>query len=203
MRFTNSTLVRSGLMTVTAVTAIFWLGSGSAQAQNSTYAHLDELAVQMQRHAREMREEAHHHMRDNRYFWQMDRVAHSIEDLADHLHETAHNRGSLHHIRRDVEQLDRLVHYAENLTDQIRRRVHSHHEREVVQTMHRSIHSMLSVLHHMQDDLRQLDPHFHHHGDVHNSYRSHDSAYRWHGNHNHNGSYRTYRYYPVYPRFGR
>ena len=146
-------------------------------AQADTYSHIDGLAVQLQRQATLLDREFTAHYRHTSQYRHLHSDSIQMVRLAGHVHEVAHNHGSLAHLRSDLRQLDRLFHHIEDLVDEIEHTAggfghhdyghygHGHHgfggyggghidgnSRHVA----RILRQMEDTLHHLQDDVEQL-----------------------------------------------
>jgi hypothetical protein len=88
-----------------------------------------------------------------------------MERLARHIHEVIHRGAGVRHLRRDVEELDRVFHHVEDLVNDLGR------SRRIDPWTYRVIRSSLGrierTLHHLRDDLREIDHDHHGHRDRH------------------------------------
>jgi hypothetical protein len=144
---------KSAFALIVAAGASLFAAPQSAQAQSPR--HIDRVARQLERQAREVHREVHAHFRRTPQFAHLDRDVSEMERLAHHIHDVAHRGGSLGHLRADVRKLDRLFHHVEELVEQMRdfrdldRRAYAH-LREALRDIGRS-------LHHLRDDLDRVD----------------------------------------------
>lgn len=132
--------------------------AGTANAQS--YRHIDRLALQLERQAREVHDEVHAHFRPTPAYRHLDRDVAEMERLARHVHEIAHRGGSVRHLRADVERLDRLFHHVEQVVRGMAafRAI----DRVALAHLRRDLDRMEVTLHHLRDDLRDLGrPHAH------------------------------------------
>lgn len=140
------------LAPVVAVLGLFTLG-GTARAQS--YEHVDRLAVQLERQARELHREVHNHFWNTPQFRHLDRDIEQLERLAAHVHEVAHHQGDLRHLRQDPRQLDRSFHHVEGLVEELARSRTA--DRRTIAHLRRALERMGATLHHLQDDVDSLE----------------------------------------------
>ncbi len=161
--------------------------TGTATA--NTYSHIDGLAVQLTRYARQLDQEFTAHYRHTSQFRHLREDARQMIRLAEHIHEVAHHQGSLSHLESDLRQLDRLFHHIEDLVEEIEHNAaglghyHGHfgsyygtysggHIHGNTRHVRRILKSMEDTLHHLHDDVRELARleearhHHNHHGPV-------------------------------------
>jgi hypothetical protein len=149
--------LKTGAAVVVAVAGLF--AGGTARAQS--FAHIDRLAVQLERDARAMHREVDLHFRRTPQYRHLHDDVSEMERLARHIHEVVHRGASVRHLRSDVEELDRLFHHVEDLVEDLARfrgidpYAFSH--------FRWSLRRMERTLHHLRDDLRELDHHHGHH----------------------------------------
>ncbi|TWU14982.1 hypothetical protein Pla52o_55190 [Novipirellula galeiformis] len=129
----------------------------STSASADTYHHVDQLALQIDRQAKQILSESRHYRHTPEYS-HLVADAREMSELADHMHEVAHHRGSLAHLESDLAKLDAQFHHLESLIDQIERRSargrgHIHGNTAHVK---RLLHSIEDNIHHLQADLRSL-----------------------------------------------
>jgi hypothetical protein len=136
-------------------------------ANADTYGHIDELAVQLERYAARLDKEFALHYRHTSQYSHLRSDSREMARLARHVHDVAHNHGSLAHLESDLRDLDRLFHHVEDLVDDIGFHAdhnyhggfgyhgggHIHGETGHV---HRLLHAMEDILHHLQSDVREL-----------------------------------------------
>jgi hypothetical protein len=133
--------------------------SEADQARPGSWDHVDELAVDLERLAQDLHDNVHLHLEGHAYFDHMDGHADEIEHLAEHIHKIAHDGGNLQHLRADVIELDEQVHHADDVITQIARRgVLAAHYDGAVRVNRRIVSSMNGILHHLEEDLAELDP---------------------------------------------
>ena len=122
-----------------------------------TYHHIDQLALSIDRQAKELVRESCHYRHTPEYA-HLVTDAREMSQLAEHLHEVAHHHGSLAHLIHDVEELDAKFHHLESLFDRIERRAAHGHGHVHGNTAH--VRELLDVMadniHHLQEDLDSL-----------------------------------------------
>jgi hypothetical protein len=140
-----------GTVITTAVAALVTT-AGTAQAD--VYQHLDSLAVKLQGQVRELHREVDLHFRNTTAYRHLHADMEQMERAAEHIHEVAHQRGSVTHLRADVERLDRLYHHMEGVIHDLAhdRRI----DRQTIRHLQREMAAVGDTLHHMREDLRQL-----------------------------------------------
>ncbi len=147
-----------------------------------TWEHVDELADDLEKYAQDLHDEVHLHLEGHEYFRHMDAHAEEIEELAEHIHELAHKGKSIKHLREDVVELDEQVHHADGVITKIARRgVRSEHYDGAVRQTRRIVKSMNAILHHLEEDLAELDPDYrrgHRHQTLRPGLDDHGSRYR-------------------------
>ncbi len=146
--------------------ALATLGMFAAQADASTYSHLDRLAVEMQEQSNELVVEFKEHYSHSPLYSHLRRDALELARLAEHVHEVAHHHGSLYHLKNDLRNIDSRFHHLENVVARLeyfaRHGIgHVHGDLRHIRT---AMHNMEETIHHMQDDLKALAPPVHGHG---------------------------------------
>ena len=126
-------------------------------ASADTYRHIDELALNIERQSKRLVSEVRHYRHTPEYRHLIE-DARDMADLADHLHDVAHDHGSLAHMESDLRQLDSKFHHLESLFDRVEYgaaygRGHVHGETSHVREL---LHLIEDDIHHLQDDLRSL-----------------------------------------------
>lgn len=128
-------------------------------ARPGSWEHVDELADGLEKYAKDLHDEVHLHLEGHVYFRHMDGHAEEIEELAKHIHDLAHEGKSIKHLREDVIELDEQVHHADGVITKIARRgVRAEHFDGAVRQTRRIVKAMNGILHHLEDDLAELDP---------------------------------------------
>jgi hypothetical protein len=158
------------MLTRTVLTvALAGFGLTSA-AQADTYEHIDTLAVQLERYAARLDREFALHYRHTSQYAHLRSDSREMARLARHVHDVAHNHGSLAHLQSDLRNLDQLFHHVEDLVDDIEfhaaHNAHGYHGGFGYhggghihgETRHvaRLLHAMEDVLHHLQSDINEL-----------------------------------------------
>src|SRR5689334_7064986 len=92
---------------------------GASQANAAGYAHIDQLALELQQQSRELYNEFRAHYSHAEHANHLRADAARLYNLAKHIHEVAHFRGSLGHIESDLAEIDSQFHHLENLVDHI------------------------------------------------------------------------------------
>jgi hypothetical protein len=129
----------------------------SAPAMADTYHHIDQLALSIDRQAKQI-------VRESRHYRHTPEYRHLVADaremcrLADHLHEVAHHHGDLAHLASDLNELDAQFHHLASVFDCIERRAahgtgHIHGETSHVRAL---LNSIEDDIHHLQEDLESL-----------------------------------------------
>ena len=134
-------------------------------AEAYTYAHIDRLAVTLQRQTAELHREVHLHFRPTPSYKHLDEDVAAMERLARHIHDVAHDGGSIAHLRSDVNELDRLFHHVENLVESMA--IRGRLDRHTIAHFSRVMESIDDTLHHLRDDLNHMvhtTPHSGHSG---------------------------------------
>lgn len=128
-------------------------------ARPGTWEHVDEMASDLEKYAKDFHDEVHLHLEGHIYFRHMDGHAEEIEELAKHIHDLAHKGKSIKHLREDVIELDEQVHHADQVITKIARHgVRAGHYDGAVRQTRRIVKSMNGILHHLEADLAALDP---------------------------------------------
>lgn len=130
------------------------LATGSA-AQAASFGHIDQLAVQMEQQVKQLTREIHLHYRNTPVFAHLDRDAHEMEELAEHIHELVHHGANINHIAHDVEKLDQHYHHMEQLVGMMRGYDLRH--------IRRSMAVISQTLHHLRQDVAEMRAPQHHH----------------------------------------
>lgn len=129
------------------------------RARPGTWDHVDELAVDLAQLARDLHDEVHVHLEGHQYFRHIDKHADKIEEFSEHIHELAHEGGNIKHLREDVIELDEEVHHADEVITQIARKgVRARDFEGGVRQTRRIVDAMIAILHHLEDDLTEMDP---------------------------------------------
>src|SRR5688572_28728805 len=102
------TLAACGLVTV----------AFSASASADTYSHIDQLALKIERQAKQLLNESRHYRHAAEYS-HLVADAREMSTLAEHMHDVAHQHGSLDHLESDLAQLNAQFHHFESLINQI------------------------------------------------------------------------------------
>lgn len=121
-------------------------------------AHLDRLALQMQRQAEVMHREVHAHFRNTPQFTHLDADVAKLERVARHIHDLAHHHGNLSHIRRDVEEIDHLYHHVQELVNAVS--LSGQVGYDEIRHLRLAIAQLGEIIHHTRDDLQ---PRYHDH----------------------------------------
>jgi hypothetical protein len=153
----TTTRILSTLLTLAA------LGSFAAQADASTYSHLDGLAVKMQGQSAGLVAEFKEHYSHSPLYSHLRHDALELARLSKHVHEVAHHAGSVYHLKSDLREIDTRFHHLEAVIARLeylaRRGIgHAHGNLNHVRS---AIHNMETTIHHMQDDLKALTSHSH------------------------------------------
>jgi len=162
--------MKTTLLSTAALIATSTLFTGTAFADH--YQHMDEMANQLRNLSSRAAWEVHDNFRGSRDFRHLYSDMYEMYTLSDHIHELLHHGRNLNHIREDVEALDRTFHHVEELVAQIRpaddfhfhggfHGGHGHFApsgptRSDLLRLRAVMDRMEDVLHHLQDDLRQL-----------------------------------------------
>ncbi len=140
---------------VAAISLFFTALTGSSSA--STYQHIDQLALKIDREAKRVVSESRHYRHTPEYKHLVS-DAHELSTLADHMHDVAHHHGSLAHLESDLAELDSKFHHLESVFDRVEWRAahgygHVHGNTSHVKGL---LNSIEDCIHHLQDDLRSL-----------------------------------------------
>lgn len=165
MNFVTKTITAFGLLVVAA----------AAPASAGTYEHIDQLALRIEQQGRLLVSETRHYRHTPEY-------AHLVADareicrLATHVHEVAHNHGSVAHLASDLAQLDAKFHHLESVFDRIENHAAHGHGHIHGNTAHVKaiLNSMENNIHHLRDDIASLRSHSVHY----RSYRVPTQHYR-------------------------
>lgn len=156
--------ISSSAKTLVAVTITIIGSALSGQsAEAASLQHIDNLAVRLQSQARQLICEFRLHYRHTCDYRHLMSDSYQMYRLAAHIHSVAHYRGSLYHIRSDVNKLDRLFHHLEGLVDHIEYHPHGGHIHGHTGHVHQMLARMEDTLHHLQEDVRAMTDPFHGH----------------------------------------
>ncbi len=141
--------------------ALTTLGILASQVKATSYRHLDELALRMQRQSRALASEFSKHYRHSPVYKHLRSDANSLARLATHIHDLAHRHGSLSHLKRDLSRIDSRFHHLESVVAQLESLAnrgigHTHGD---VSHVWFAMHSLESTIHHMRDDVQALARH--------------------------------------------
>ncbi|MFK8111603.1 MAG: hypothetical protein AB8B91_05360 [Rubripirellula sp.] len=139
--------------TLAAIALLFTATTASAD----TYHHIDQLALSIERQAKRLVSESRHYRHTPQYRELRD-DSRDLARLADHLHDVAHDHGSLAHMESDLFELDAKFHHLESLFDCVERAASYGHGHVHGNTSHvrRLLNSIENDIHHLQEDLRTL-----------------------------------------------
>lgn len=143
---------RNGLTSgaLLAAGAVLVLFTGSASA-GPRFDHIDKLASQLERQARDLHKEVDAHFRRTPQYRHLHEDVTEMARLAQHIHEVAHDEGDVRHLRADVKKLDRLFHHVEEVVDDL---AHSRGaDRRAVRHIRGALKEMGRTLHHLREDL--------------------------------------------------
>ena len=123
-----------------------------------TYHHIDQLAVTVERQARQLEREMSAY-RFSPEYGHLLADSRRLSRLAEHMHEVAHNHGCIAHLEADLRQLDSAFHHLERTLEHAEDDCFRGHCRLSGSTLHvrRLMHSMELNIHHLQDDVRSLN----------------------------------------------
>jgi hypothetical protein len=141
-----------------------------AAAQADTYTHIDGLALRQEKDARLLDREFANHYRHTSDYRHLRSDSTEMARLAEHIHDVAHEQGSLSHLQSDLRQIDRLFHHLEELVHEIEHRAdyddhhgghygwggHIHGDTNHV---HRLMNAIEDTIHHLQSDVAELAAH--------------------------------------------
>lgn len=119
-----------------------------------SFQHIDRLARQLERQARDLHDEVDAHFRPTPQYRHLHNDVEELEQLADHIHDVIHRGASVNHLRADARKLDRLFHHVEDLVQDmgrsrtIDRRAYFH--------LRQSLSRLEDTVHHLLDDLNRL-----------------------------------------------
>ena len=135
--------------------------SGTAFAD--TYHHIDQLAVTVERQARQLEREMSAY-RFSPEYGHLLADSRRLSRVAAHLHEVAHDRGCLAHLEADVRQLEWSFQHLESTLEHVEENRFYGHCRLSGSTLHvrRLMHSVELNIHHLRDDIRSLSRIQHH-----------------------------------------
>ncbi|WP_182867331.1 hypothetical protein [Stieleria mannarensis] len=135
----------------------------ASPALADTYRHIDDLANDIEDKARLLEKEMRHYRHTPEYRHLVE-DARAIRKLADHLHDVAHDHGSLSHMESDLRELDHDFHHFQSVFERVERHAaHGHgHIHGDTRHVRRLLHHIEVDIHHLQDDLRSLRRPYHH-----------------------------------------
>ena len=146
---------------VASVIAMVALASNPASA--GSYEHIDELAYKLQSTTRTLSRELYYSYRHTSEYPHLRNDVNRLYQLAAHVHEVAHEGGSLDHLRSDVEQLDRAFHHLEEVIDELQHEARHHNGHGHLGHVHGSgryvrglMRSLEDTLHHLRDDVNEM-----------------------------------------------
>lgn len=152
------------IATTTAILVTSGLFADTARAGE----HIDDLAYTLRNQAVAVTREVYTGFRRTPQFEHLYSDVYEMYKLADHIHDVAHVRGSIPHIRSDMEEMDELFHHVEELVEQISRNSrsshrsryghHGHYGHHGVSSFHlRRLHGLLEqmedTMHHLLEDV--------------------------------------------------
>jgi hypothetical protein len=145
---------------LTALVAALAVSTGST-ASATSYRHIDELALELQRLSSKLRNEFKLHYRHAAHYGHLRNDATEMYQLAAHVHELAHHRRSLAHIDHDLNRLDALFHHLEELVAHIEHDAHVGHGHVDGHTGHVEalMTAVENTLHHLHSDVQHLRNH--------------------------------------------
>lgn len=128
---------------VVAAVAVVVAFAGNASA-DTVHQRVDRLAFQLLKQTKDVQEEVNTHFRRSPQYRHLASDVADMVRLARHIHEVAHDGGSLRHMRADLRKLDDLYHHVEELVDALARwreadRRAIRHIREELGDMHNSL----------------------------------------------------------------
>jgi hypothetical protein len=103
----------------TVVMALACVALGATTTQAADMRHIDELAVAMRNDAARMANEIRYHFRGSMHYRHLYKDAYDLYQLADHVHELAHEGCEIEHLRSDLAQLDEHFHHLEGLVAKV------------------------------------------------------------------------------------
>lgn len=147
------TVLRTTLAAIVTVVAL-----GASQASAGGYAHIDSLALQLQRQSSDLYYEFKAHYSHAAHAGELRNDAARLYHLARHIHEVAHVRGSLRHIESDLAIIDSQFHHLEDLVDHIEDDAFFGHGHVHGDTRHvkRMMLDIEDTIHHLRADVREL-----------------------------------------------
>ena len=149
------TFSRTLMMTLVSFLTII----AAQTVQAGSYEHIDELALQFQKQARELYSEFKLHYRHVSNYGHLRSDGAKLYQLASHVHSVAHRHGGIHHLESDMVKADRLFHHLEELVDVIEhdtRHPFGGHTHGDLHHVHLLMRSMESTLHHLKADVESL-----------------------------------------------
>jgi hypothetical protein len=120
------------------------LAFASQASADTSHQRVDRLAFRLLKQTKDVQEEVNTHFRRTPQYRHLASDVADMVRLARHIHEVAHDGGSLRHLRADVQKLDKLFHHVEELVDELARsrqtdRQTIRHIREELREMHNSL----------------------------------------------------------------
>ena len=143
--------------TAAALTLACTVFSGAAFAD--TYHHIDQLAVSVERQARQLQCAVSSHYRHTPEYGHLIADTRQLARVAEHMHEVAHDHGSLSHLQADLRQVDAAFHHLERTLEHIDEDSFRGHGYIHGSTSHvrRIMQSLEQTIHHLEDDVRSLN----------------------------------------------
>jgi hypothetical protein len=155
--------------------ALAALAFTTTTANADTYHHIDKLAVEVQSQSRQLMSEFSRHYRHKSGYSHLRSDALQLYRVAAHIHTVAHQSGSIHHLRNDLERADKLFHHLEEVfarTD-LSFGGHTHgNTNHAFELMH----DLEMNLHHLKRDIDSLDAAAHRRMGHHNIGHGHTSG---------------------------
>jgi hypothetical protein len=127
----------------------------AAPTAQADYHHIDQLALRMERQARELISEVDAHYRHHSMYRHLRSDSVGLYRLARHIHELAHHQGPSHHLRADLDSADHRQHQIQSLVAQSAFAPLGHTHGNVGH-LRRRLGQMERTLHHLRDDVAQL-----------------------------------------------
>jgi hypothetical protein len=138
-----------------AILILTTLAAFSGAVEADTYDHIDKLAKKLQKQTRELRQEFGRHYRHVDHATHLRSDALEIYKLSKHIHQVAHNEGSVVHLRNDLKNAERFFHHLEAALAASNRSFFGHvHGR--ARHVHELMHEVEETLHHLNDDMNVL-----------------------------------------------
>ena len=155
---------------VLAILALATLAFTVISAKADTYDHIDSLAVQLQSQSRELIKEFAQHYRHKPGYAHLHSDAVQLYRSAAHIHLIAHQHGSIHHLRSDLQQMDEQFHHLEDVLRQTDQSFGGHTHGAAYHVFE-LMHEVEDALHHLKRDIDSLD------NAAHQASRHHVSGY--------------------------